>query len=343
MATPNPTRAIHSQLNGVSCFSPRTCIAVGSRGPRTLAERWAGGSWSIQSTLNSAQGDVSLLSGVSCVSPSICIAVGNQGGGALVERWSGTSWSLQPTATAVGDNLTGVSCVSLTACTAVSLGGPAERWNGRRWSIQPTANSEPEVSNLLNGVSCASTTACTAVGDYQTIGGHHPHAGRALERHQVIGSRPAPRRDPTGPTVARPRSSSRADPPTPRDGRVRERPGLEVVDERRRVPAESFQCVMSRVASTDARPGARPGRVRGGDADAHRGGAKRICGGVACLVPGLAGCGPRPGRERGLVVGEARLPGRPGPAFECSVPGLLDSEWGDHSGQLAGADEAVPR
>ena len=67
--------------------------------------------------------------------------------------------------------LTGVSCSSPKACTAVGTAqfqysGPvvtvAEHWNGTNWTIEPTP--EPELNHLA-AVSCTSATACTAVGD----------------------------------------------------------------------------------------------------------------------------------------------------------------------------------
>src|SRR5262249_34963662 len=66
-----------------------------------------------------------------------------------------------------GGALNGVSCTSLSACTAV--GGRAdgttlaERWNGTRWRIQATPN--PPGGAFLNSVSCASASACTAGGN----------------------------------------------------------------------------------------------------------------------------------------------------------------------------------
>ena len=68
--------------------------------------------------------------------------------------------------------LTGVSCTSRRACTAVghyqpisSVGSTTvalvERWNGSSWSIQQTPSP---VGSSLTGVSCTSRTACIAVG-----------------------------------------------------------------------------------------------------------------------------------------------------------------------------------
>lgn len=78
------------------------------------------------------------------------------------------------TATARHGSLLGVSCVSVTSCTAVgttsggysSGGAPgktlAERWNGRAWTVQPTVS--PPHGGVLSAVTCLSATDCFAVG-----------------------------------------------------------------------------------------------------------------------------------------------------------------------------------
>jgi hypothetical protein len=134
----------------------------------SFAGRWNGGKWS---TLPSPTGQAT---GVSCVSASWCMAVA---GGPLAEPWNGMDWSAQPIPSGIG--LSGVSCASRHACTAV--GGPNEllpfvrggilavRWNGTRWSYQPMprpATSAKREAGGLTAVSCPSTTACTAVGSY---------------------------------------------------------------------------------------------------------------------------------------------------------------------------------
>jgi hypothetical protein len=124
---------------------------------------------------------------VSCKLATACTAVGdyfNSSGSdvTLAEAWNGTSWSIQPTPNPSGATLsalTGVSCTSSTACTAVgnyftasdtqlSL---AEAWNGTSWSIQPTPNPSGAVASPLVGVSCVSTGGCFGVGDSTNAGG----------------------------------------------------------------------------------------------------------------------------------------------------------------------------
>ena len=187
--TPNPTGASQSTLSGVSCTSAAACTSVGnytnSAGTiLTLAERWNGTMWTIQPSGNPTGASQSTLSGVSCTSAAACTSVGNYTNSAgtvltLAERWNGTMWTIQPSGNPTGasqSTLSGVSCTSAAACTAVgnytnSAGTVltlAERWNGTKWTIQQTVN--PGVStrywvpNVLTGVSCTTSTACTAVG-----------------------------------------------------------------------------------------------------------------------------------------------------------------------------------
>jgi hypothetical protein len=77
----------------VSCVSTSTCTAVGSYNGRsgfaaTLAERWNGTTWSVQSTPNPTNAQFSSLNAVARTSLSTAIAVGSSDAGApLAERW----------------------------------------------------------------------------------------------------------------------------------------------------------------------------------------------------------------------------------------------------------------
>ncbi len=185
-STPNPAGAIDSRLRGVSCTSASACTAVGFTENKagtevTLAERWNGSSWTIQSSPNPKASKGSALTGVSCASVGACTAVGyylssTAGMSALAERWNGSSWQVQGPPTPAGGedgNLAGVSCASANACTAVgnyaTVSGEfalAERWNGTSWQLQSTPSPAGAKDAELNGVSCVSASACTAVGDY---------------------------------------------------------------------------------------------------------------------------------------------------------------------------------
>jgi hypothetical protein len=87
-------------------------------------------------------------------------------------------WTVQRTpvpAKAYDSVLTGVSCASATACTAVGYAFKksknqvpvafAEGWNGTRWSFEPTPKPAGSIFSSFAGVSCTAPTACTAVGE----------------------------------------------------------------------------------------------------------------------------------------------------------------------------------
>ena len=170
-----------SGLNGVSCASASSCIAVGfyldgSGFSRTLIEKWDGTSWTAASSPNASSASNS-LSGVSCASAGSCTAVGSYDTGSslfqtLIEQWDGTNWSLaaSPNSGTSHNYLHGVSCPSATFCTAVGdftpSSGPEqtliETWGGTAWSIASSSNAFG--SNFLYGVTCLSSTSCTAVG-----------------------------------------------------------------------------------------------------------------------------------------------------------------------------------
>jgi hypothetical protein len=163
-SVPIPAGTSGGKLASVSCLSTSSCIAVGdyfesAGNEKTLAESWNGSSWSIQSTPNpsDAKGYVNFTD-VSCPSLSACFAVGyyasNVTSGIPIETktlaasWNGSTWAIQSSPNVSGkpyDGLFGLSCVSVSFCTAVGgfseslLGGSlalAEHWNGTEWSLQ---------------------------------------------------------------------------------------------------------------------------------------------------------------------------------------------------------------
>lgn len=162
----------------VSCTSASACTAVGGYNNAadvgvTLAERWNGTTWSIESTPNPSGAQSSYLDGVSCTSSTVCTAVGAWDQDTLAEHWDGTTWSLQSTPSAgQGANLTSVSCTSSSACVAVGnyfkVSGVgvtlAEGWNGSTWTVQSTPNPAASPFSLFFSVSCSSASSCTAVG-----------------------------------------------------------------------------------------------------------------------------------------------------------------------------------
>ncbi len=186
-STPTPTGWRSSNLTSVSCTSATTCTAVGgyvppNEPPMALAEVWNGKKkWKVEFPPNPA-GSTSYLSGVSCTSATACTAVGEHETGAgdvspLAEIRTGSKkWKVEfpPNPAGSMSYLSGVSCTSATACTAVGeyensvggIGALVETRNGTSWSVQYVPSPPGWLSSALTGVSCTSSTACTAVGNY---------------------------------------------------------------------------------------------------------------------------------------------------------------------------------
>ncbi len=81
VSAPTPRRSTGDSLDGVSCTSPRACIAVGSftnhaQGELPLSERWRGGRWSLGKLPRLVEARRGSLNAVSCVSDRRCFAVG---------------------------------------------------------------------------------------------------------------------------------------------------------------------------------------------------------------------------------------------------------------------------
>jgi hypothetical protein len=182
----NPEGAGNVVLRDISCTASSACTAVGSYEKegktKTLAERWNGTSWSIQTTPNPETGSA-MLWGVSCTSATSCWAVGKNEANIYAMSWNGTSWSISTLPKPSGATSAGlqkVSCPSTTSCMAVGsyYNGTAwktlaERWNGSTWSVSSTPNPSEAVSgafvgSFLTGVSCTSANSCTATGRYVT-------------------------------------------------------------------------------------------------------------------------------------------------------------------------------
>ncbi len=185
VTTPSPASAEESNLQGVSCGSS-ICLAVGadessSLHVSTLAERWAGGHWSIVPTAHLIANPSGILWGVSCVDNTDCFAVGSyqkrhhhSDTRALIESWNGTAWSLMPSPDPHQSSvLYGVSCKSSTSCLAVGTYSDAaigyalvEHWNGTAWSMVFTRTGISSESIQLDSTSCPTTTECLSAGSY---------------------------------------------------------------------------------------------------------------------------------------------------------------------------------
>jgi hypothetical protein len=180
-----PAEAPESALYRVSCVTWSLCEAVGEYSPESnkgyaapLAEmRKNGNEWSVQ-TVPLPSGTIGELNEVSCVSSGMCVAVGGYGTtqADFGSEWNGGEWTSQSAVAPTGATesyLEGVSCTSITACTAVGtykssagvLTALGETWNGSKWSLQTTAKLPSEtVSSHLNDIVCRSSTFCIAVG-----------------------------------------------------------------------------------------------------------------------------------------------------------------------------------
>jgi hypothetical protein len=161
------------------------CAALWSAAPASASTAWR-----VQQ-VPAPGNNAAQLQAVSCPAPGICFAVGNSVAtgtfteSTLAERWSGGQWAIQPTpspGTGGIDQLTGISCLSATDCTAVGIidtqtaanSTLVEHWDGTSWTVVPSPDPVGTTVTDFTGVSCASATSCTAVGVYDTSG-HRPH------------------------------------------------------------------------------------------------------------------------------------------------------------------------
>ena len=181
LAEPAPGHGHGGQLDGVSCATAVSCLAVG-----TGAEEWTGTHWSVI-----PGPPASPLGSVSCPVPDFCQAAGPPTGKwPIAARWNGRTWQAErlprPAPAPQNVALAAVSCAGARFCMAVgddsrgamAMPSPAyrdttlvERWNGSRWRIIPAPS--PTHASRFSGVSCPSPTACVAVGS-------SANGGRAL-------------------------------------------------------------------------------------------------------------------------------------------------------------------
>jgi Fibronectin type III domain len=169
-------------LNGVSCASSTSCVAVGTSlsgtVSRALIETFDGTRWTTASNPNPGpQYDV--LNGVTCTSATNCVAVGSYNPPGiqeqtLIETFDGTNWSVATSASQpTGNNtLNGVSCPTAAHCTAVgtyrdgdSSATLIESLAGGIWSIVSSPN-QGTTGSVLSAVSCATARSCVSVGNY---------------------------------------------------------------------------------------------------------------------------------------------------------------------------------
>lgn len=158
--TPQPSgRSLAQWLTGVACPSSTRCFAVGSRlvsATRNIDEimEWSGSTWVVMKVPEPSSLMQMALDSVSCVTGRECVAVGGRlsnadaaAGGSFPQAvvWNGTKWSVVPLPGHSQGTLSGVSCLSATACWAVgsdwttaNVSYPvATRWNGTSWTKCP--------------------------------------------------------------------------------------------------------------------------------------------------------------------------------------------------------------
>lgn len=176
-------------LNGVSCLTPATCVAVGyyldvAGTEHSLVERWSGSAWTAMSPQSPGAGD-NVLTGVSCATSGVstlCAAVGHYFTSTgielpLAETSTGGKWTTSsvPNPGASVNDLAGVSCPATNFCAAAGSYLTAgllrqtlvEAWNGTEWSVQPSPDQDSS-ANALFAISCTSSAACMAVGTATT-------------------------------------------------------------------------------------------------------------------------------------------------------------------------------
>ena len=178
---PNEPGLTSSGLNGVSCLSATSCVAVGQDVLQSgtgqslpLVATFHDGTWSFTPLPEPAAfpADASAeLDSVSCVTTTACVAVGGITGSAnagFAEILSGGSW--QPVTTfgsgPASTSLSSVSCTSATSCVAVGDGTASgssviAMLSGSTWSTQ---SSQTPISDI----SCPTPSYCMAVGQRNT-------------------------------------------------------------------------------------------------------------------------------------------------------------------------------
>jgi hypothetical protein len=117
-----PSGATSTDLNGVSCDTDISCMAVDSYSRSTggtvaLAYELSGAMWQIESPATPEGATSSNLTGVSCMSADGCVVVGSDGSisvasTALADSWNGSSWTQESVSipSSTGTVFNGVSC-----------------------------------------------------------------------------------------------------------------------------------------------------------------------------------------------------------------------------------------
>ena len=139
ITSPNSSAGNWNGLNGVSCASATSCVAVGfvqDSGltfSRSLVERWNGTVWAVVASANRASSTETILDGVSCPTITSCFAVGisrpTTSSGRIttvVEHSTGGTFTLQTSPNTPGtadSRLSAVRCTGAATCVAVGMQG----------------------------------------------------------------------------------------------------------------------------------------------------------------------------------------------------------------------------
>jgi hypothetical protein len=172
-------------LSGVSCFSARSCVAVGfslDPGAPIAVETWNGAKWTLRTAGIGRDVPIAIPNAVSCLSVTSCVVAGEAFPVAGVERmflarWNGSRLTAMKATPPAGAKtvtmLNDVSCASPNSCVAAGMStnsagtsgfGFAEVWNGVSWTAHKVAVPSGDAESALFGVSCVAGGHCVAVG-----------------------------------------------------------------------------------------------------------------------------------------------------------------------------------
>jgi hypothetical protein len=190
-----PSGDANPLIQGLSCTSASSCVAVGyDPGPalaeHPLIEVLTGTRWKpeLVPLPTGFRRQAASLSAVTCVSSTSCVAVGalRSEDDALIETLEGSTWVatvLSPPLHEPRIWLSSVACQAVTSCEAVGAfwgSNPGfsrplvATLSGTVWRVKTLAlpsdarNDIAFTIPMLQSVSCVSTTSCTAVGFYPT-------------------------------------------------------------------------------------------------------------------------------------------------------------------------------
>jgi hypothetical protein len=181
----DPTGAVFTTLNAISCVTLTSCVAAGyytdaSGDSHALFESLSDGLWT-PSTAPDPSGSESVdISSIQCPTTTSCFAVGSWSanklgtyGNPLLESLDGTTWT-SSTFDYSGGIMRSLSCPSATTCVAIGYGGSpfgafTETLSGGTWTQGTIPDLTGTSMNGMVGISCTpDITSCVAIGGYRT-------------------------------------------------------------------------------------------------------------------------------------------------------------------------------